>query len=216
MWQKYLKHFPKRQSDKIITLHLGSGCSVSAIEAGICQETTMGFTPLDGLMMATRSGEIDPGIISFLGDHEHKSAHEIVDILNQKSGLMGVSGLSGDMQTLVTAYENDERAKLAIDMFVHHLLKAIGSSVAVLGGVDALVFSGGIGENASFIRKRLLQKLSFLKIQLDEPKNELALGLKPGQWENLSGKAKGVKVFVVGADENSCIAQKAFQVIENQ
>lgn len=207
LWRNYAEAHPeKKNSGKVITLHLGSGCSLAAIKGGKCMDTTMGFTPLDGLMMATRSGAIDPAIVAFLSEKEKKSPSEIITILNRESGLLGVSGKTGNMQALLA--ETDERAKLAIDMFQHSLLKATGAFVAVLGGVDAFLFSGGIGENSPFIRGRLLKALSWMDISLDEAKNAECVGLTFSEMRMITTKDSAIKAFVVATDENLAIAEE--------
>src|SRR6202048_1599328 len=135
---------------KIVTCHLGNGCSLAAIRHGQSIDTTMGFTPLDGLMMGTRSGSVDPGILTYLMRAQNLSGETLDDLLNKKSGLLGISGISGDMRQIVSAMnKGNDRAKLAFNIFVHRLQASIGSMVAVLGGLDALVFTAGIGENSS-------------------------------------------------------------------
>lgn len=209
LWEEYAKAYPeKKKTGKVITLHLGSGCSLAAIRGGQSVDTTMGFTPLDGLMMSTRSGGIDPAIVAFLSEKEKKSAAEIIDILNHQSGLLGISGKTGNMQLLLSMIESDERAQLALDMFLHNLLKAVGSFVAILGGIDAFIFSGGIGENSSFVRSRLLKALSWMDIFLDETKNEQCVGLNFGEIRMISTEASSVKAFVVVTDENKAIAEE--------
>src|SRR5262245_12779750 len=138
---------------KLVTCHLGNGCSLSAIHGGYCVDTTMGFTPLDGLMMGTRSGAVDPGILTFLMRQHQLDGEQIDQILNHKSGLLGISGVSSDMrEILVATQQGHERAKLAFDIFVHRLQTAIGGMTAVLGGIDALVFTAGVGENSPDVR----------------------------------------------------------------
>jgi acetate kinase len=209
LWAKYAEAHPeKKKAGKIITLHLGSGCSLAAIRGGSSVDTTMGFTPLDGLMMSTRSGGIDPAIVAFLSEKEKKSASEIIAILNHQSGLLGISGKTGNMQSLISSVESDERAKLAIDMFLHNLLKAAGAFITILGGIDAFIFSGGIGENSPLIRDRFLKALSWLDIFLDEPKNEQCTCLNFGELRMISTEASAIKAFVVATDENLAIAEK--------
>ena len=209
LWEKYAETYPeKKKLSKIITLHLGSGCSLAAIKNGISVDTTMGFTPLDGLMMSTRSGGIDPAIVAFLSEKEKKSPSEIITILNHQSGLLGISGKTGNMQSLISLSESEERAKLAIDMFLHNLLKAVGSFIAILGGVDAFIFSGGIGENSPYIRSRLLKSLPWLGIFLDESKNAKCTCLNFGDVKMISSEASAIKAFVIATDENEAIAKQ--------
>src|SRR5277367_4583705 len=138
---------------KLVTCHLGNGCSLAAIRSGLSIDTTMGFTPLDGLMMGTRSGSVDPGILTYLIRQDHLDAKTLDDLLNAKSGLLGVSGVSGDMREVVAAMKKgNARAKLAFDIFVHRLRSGIASMAAALNGMDALVFTAGIGENSAEVR----------------------------------------------------------------
>jgi len=207
LWKKYAEAHPEKKKDgKVITLHLGGGCSLAAIKGGRSVDTTMGFTPLDGLMMATRSGGIDPAIVAFLSEKEKKSPSEIISILNHQSGLLGISGKTGNMQALLA--ETDERAKLATDMFLHSLLKATSAFVGVLGGVDAFIFGGGIGENSPAIRGHLLKALSWLNVSLDERKNEQCTGLNLGKVRMISTEASAIQTFVVATDENLAIAEE--------
>lgn len=209
LWAKYAEAHPeKKKTGKVITLHLGSGCSLAAIRDGISVDTTMGFTPLDGLMMSTRSGGIDPAIVAFLSEKEKKPPSEIIAILNHQSGLLGISGKTGNMQSLISFTESDERAKLAIDMFLHNLLKAAGSLITILGGIDAFIFSGGIGENSPLIRDRFLKAFSWLDIFLDEPKNEQCNHLNFGEIRMINTEASAIKAFVVATDENLAIAEE--------
>ena len=152
---------------KVVTCHLGNGCSVAAIQGGRSIDTTMGFTPLDGLMMGTRSGSVDPGILTYLMRQGQLDAQEIDNVLNQKSGLLGISGLSGDMRDILAALQQGhKRAKLAFDIYVHRLRAAIGGMAAVLGGMDVLVFTAGVGENSPEVRAAACRGLEFLGLRL--------------------------------------------------
>ena len=156
----------------IVTAHLGNGCSAAAVRNGRSVDTTMGLTPLEGLMMGTRSGSIDPAIIGHVADATGKSAKEILDVLNRKSGLLGVSGLSNDMRTVEEAAANgNERARLALELFCYVLAKSVASLVVPLGRLDALVFTGGIGENSTTVRAKTLGYLGFLGLTLDPAAN---------------------------------------------
>lgn len=151
------------QKLKLITVHLGNGCSISAVSGGKSIDTSMGFTPLEGLLMGTRSGDLDPAVLTFLMHKEELGIDEINNILNKKSGLLGVSGVSNDMRDILDAmYEGDERAKLAYDISVYRIIKYIGAYAAVLGGVDAVVFTAGIGENVPEIKKAVKKQLGSL------------------------------------------------------
>jgi acetate kinase len=156
-----------RDSLRLITCHLGNGASLAAIRDGKSVDTTMGFTPLEGLMMGTRAGSIDPGIIIFLLRHRGYTADELDRILNQESGLLGVSGVSGDMRKILEAIDQgNPRAKLAFDVYAHRLCRGIGSMLGVLGGADALVFTGGIGENCRPLRDIAAKRFEFLNAQI--------------------------------------------------
>jgi acetate kinase len=156
----------------IITAHLGNGCSCTAVRNGKSIDTTMGLTPLEGVMMGTRSGSVDPAIIGYMSHATGRPADEILDALNKKSGLLGVSGLSNDMRTIEQAAEQGtERARLALDMFCYVLAKSLASLVVPLGRLDALVFTGGIGENSTTVRTRVLEQLRFLGLAVDPSLN---------------------------------------------
>src|SRR5436189_6345700 len=157
---------------KLITCHLGNGCSLAAIRGGQSIDTTMGFTPLEGLMMGTRSGSIDPGILTYLVREGRLQPQEIDDVLNKESGLLGISGISGDMREILAAMKQGHpRAQLAFDIDVHRLQAGIGAMVAVLGGVDCLVFTAGVGENSVEVRDAACKQLGFLGLELDEAAN---------------------------------------------
>ena len=161
---------------RIITCHLGSGASLAAVRDGKSIDTTMGFTPLDGLMMGSRSGSVDPGILVYLLREHNYTADQLDDILYKKSGLLGVSGISADMREVLAAMDRgDERARLAFDIYAHRLTREIGSMLAVLGGADALVFTGGVGENCAPLREKVTRQLGFLpnlKVLVIHPEEE--------------------------------------------
>src|SRR6266536_4861473 len=160
---------------KIVTCHLGNGCSLAAIDGGQSIDTTMGFTPLEGLMMGTRSGSVDPGILIHLMRTDLKDFNELDRVLNHQSGLLGISDVSADMREVLDAMRaGNERAQLAFDMFVHRLQAEIGAMAASLGGLDILVFTAGIGENSPEVRTAVCSKLSFLGVQLDDTRNSSA------------------------------------------
>ena len=158
-------------------MHLGNGCSACAIKGGKSVDTSMGMTPLEGLMMGTRCGDIDPTVIDFLVHKEGSSFDEIFSTLNKRSGLLGISGLTNDMRELETEAEEhqDRRAILAIDMFCHRVKKYIGAYIAEMNGTDAICFAGGIGENSSTIRRKILGDMEWLGVKLDESRNEQAV-----------------------------------------
>src|SRR6266404_3170940 len=197
---------------KLVTCHLGNGCSLAAIRDGRSVDTTMGFTPLDGLMMGTRSGSLDPGILTYLMRAEKSTAQQLDDLLNKKSGLLGISGLSGDMRQIVAAMKDgNPRAKLAFDIFVHHLQSGIGAMIAVLGGIDALVFSAGIGEHSPEVRAAACANFGFLGLKLDAAKNAQS----PADQEvSLSDSA--VRVLIIHAQEDWAIAQECSRLLSPQ
>jgi len=157
---------------KMVTCHLGNGCSLAAIDRGYCIDTTMGFTPLEGLMMGTRCGSIDPGILLYLENQKKQKASDLFHTLNFESGLKGISGISSDMRDIMSsASKRDRRAKLALDMYIHSLRRNMGSMINVLGGIDTLVFTAGIGENSPKIRHEACQHLSYIGLELDNEKN---------------------------------------------
>jgi acetate kinase len=194
---------------KIVTCHLGNGCSLAAIAGGKSVDTTMGFTPLEGLMMGTRSGSIDPGILTYLLRDSHATAEELDTILNQRSGLLGISGLSSDMREIEAAAQGgNKRAQLAFDMFVHRLRKEIAAMAAVLGGLDVLVFTAGIGENSSSVRASTCRGLSFLGLDLDSQRNSAS----PADQE-ISTSRSSVRVLIIRAQEDWAIAQDCARVL---
>ena len=197
---------------KLITCHLGNGCSLAAILGGKSIETTMGFTPLDGLMMGTRSGSVDPGILTFLLQEGHTDGKSLDATLNTKSGLLGISGISGDMREIVSAMlSGNPRAKLAFDMFVHRLRAGIGAMLAALDGADALVFTAGIGENSPEVRAAACSHFTFLGLALDPAKNAAAT---PDQ--DISTATSQLRVLVIRAEEDWAIARKCWKLISNR
>ncbi len=204
----------KREEVKIISLHLGNGCSACAIDKGCSVDTSMGMTPLEGLMMGTRSGDIDPSLIEFLCEVEGYSVGEVDMILNRNSGLLGISGLTGDMRDLLFERKDtgDRRAGLAIDMFCARVKKYIGAYMAQLNGVQAVVFAGGIGENSSEIRAQICSDLDSLGILLDEEKN-LARPEDSRGWV-VSADHSPVKVYVIPTNEELLIARDTARFLE--
>jgi len=188
---------------KIVSCHLGNGCSLAAIAAGRSVDTTMGFTPLDGLMMGTRSGSVDPGILTYLMREQSVTGSNLDETLNKKSGLLGISGVSGDMREILAAIQQrNQRAKLAFDMFVHRLRQGIAAMAASLQGVSVLLFTAGIGEHSPEIRKAACERLTFLGIQLDAKKNAVSSG-----DQEISTSDSHVKVLVIRAQEDWAIAK---------
>lgn len=194
---------------KLITCHLGNGCSLAAIGGGRSVDTTMGFTPLEGLMMGTRSGSVDPGILTYLIRQSGLTGQQLDEMLNTKSGLLGISGISGDMRQIVAAMnQGHSRAKLAFEIFVHRLQASIGAMIAVLGGTDALVFTAGIGENSPDVRAATCANLSFLGLKLDPIKNA-----QPSADQDISLPDSAVRVFVVCAQEDWAIARDCWRLV---
>ncbi len=193
---------------KVVTCHLGAGCSLAAIREGRSVDTTMGFTPLDGLMMGTRSGSVDPGILTFLLRQGHVTGQQLDEVLNAKSGLLGISGLSGDMRQILAARKaGHERATLAFNMYVHRLQSCIGAMVAVLGGVDALVFTAGVGENSPEVRAAACANLGFLGLKVDGDRNARST---PDQ--DIAAPDSTVRVLVVRAEEDWMIARACWSL----
>jgi acetate kinase len=193
---------------KLVTCHLGNGCSLAAIRNGRSIDTTMGFTPLDGLMMGTRSGSLDPGILTYLMREENSTGKQLDHLLNTKSGLLGISGISGDMRQIVTSMkEGIPRAKLAFDMFVHHLQSGIGAMIASLGGMDALVFTAGIGENSPELRAAACANFAFLGLKLDAAKN-----IPSSADQDISLPDSTVRVLLIRAQEDWAIARDCWRL----
>ena len=209
---KFLKQDVKNL--KIISCHLGSGASICAIEYGRSVEISMGLTPMEGLMMGTRSGDIDPGIITFLQENENWTAKQVEDFLNKKSGLAGLSGLSNDMRDLIQkAEEGNEDARIAIQVFTHRITKYIGAYAAVMNGLDVLVFTAGIGENSAVIRNRICTGMDFLGIKIDEHKNDSVKLSKEADVVNISDENARVKVLAVKTDEQLAIALETQKIV---
>ncbi|HOK55746.1 MAG TPA: acetate kinase [bacterium] len=195
----------------VITCHLGNGCSVTAVKNGRSFDTSMGLTPLEGLIMGTRCGDIDAGVILYLLEGLNLKISEVSEILNKKSGLLGISEISNDFRNLLPLYNKNEKVTLAIDMFCYRLKKYIGSYMAVLGKIDAIVFTGGIGENVPLVRKKSLENMEFFGIIIDDEKNEKVFG-KEGE---ISKDNSLIKVFVIPTNEELRIAFDTYQIILN-
>jgi acetate kinase len=188
---------------RIVSCHLGNGCSLAAIAGGKSVDTTMGFTPLDGLMMGTRSGSVDPGILTYLMRQTSTPGEQLDNLLNQQSGLLGISGVSGDMREIQSAIaEGNSRARLAFDIYVHRLRSGIGAMAAVMGGLDALVFTAGVGEHSPEVRSATCEKMQFLGIELDPAKNARSTA-----DQAISAANSRVAVLVIEAQEDWAIAK---------
>lgn len=198
------------EKSRIITCHLGNGSSISAVVDGKCYDTTMGLTPLEGIMMGTRCGSIDPAIIGVLMEKENLTIEQIDNIMNKKSGMLGVTGKTSDnieIEKLIA--DGDERAILVEQMLCHQLTKYIGSFAAAMGGVDAIVFTGGIGENNPKYREKVSEKLGFMGVAIDKDKNNTR-----GEEVEISTTESKVKMFVIPTNEELMIAQDTFALVE--
>ena len=206
-------HLGRRLDDpalRLIPCHLGNGCSVAAIRGGRSMDTSMGFTPLEGLLMGTRSGDLDPAILLHVMQKEELGPWEVNALLNKHSGLIGISGVSNDMRTLLEAENGgNERAALAVSIFCYRLMKYIASYMGVLGGADGIAFAGGIGENAPAIRGRTLAPLAGLGIQLDEGRNQELRG----EEGEISASPSAARVFVIPTNEEILIARDTMQLV---
>jgi len=204
----------KREETNIITLHLGNGCSACAIKAGDSLDTSMGLTPLEGLVMGTRGGDIDPSILEFIHHKEGMSLPEIDTMLNKQSGLLGISGLTNDMRELLDEEKekHDRRATLAIDIFCMRAKKYIGAYLAEMGGADAIVFTGGIGENSPTVRERICAGLEWMNLTLDKKKNNSTVN---GKEEMISSPKSGLKAFVIPTNEELLIARDTVRTVKN-
>ncbi len=201
-----------REATNVITLHLGNGCSIAAIREGNSIDTSMGLTPLEGLVMGTRSGDVDVSVVDFIGSKEGLSAAEVESLLNKQSGLLGVSGLTDDMRELLAeAHEhNDRRARLAIEIFCYRARKYIGAYLAAMNGADAIVFTGGIGENSPEIRAAICDGLSWLGVQVDAGRNAVHTSGREGQ---ISAEGSRVSVYVIPTNEELLIARDTVRVV---
>jgi acetate kinase len=195
-------------SIRLVSCHLGNGCSLAAIAGGRSMDTTMGFTPLEGLMMGTRSGSVDPSILTYLIREKQMTGQQLDEILNQKSGLLGISGVSSDMRQILEAMKSgNERAKLAFEIFVHRLRSGIGSMVAALGGLDALIFTAGIGENSPEVREAACACFGYLGLNLDPDKND-----QSPVDQDIAARDSKVRVLVVRAQEEWAIARQCWRM----
>ncbi|HRH40420.1 MAG TPA: acetate kinase [Pyrinomonadaceae bacterium] len=202
-----------RPNVNVITLHLGNGCSIAAIKGGHSIDTSMGMTPLEGLVMGTRSGDLDAAILEFISAKEGLSIHEIEMMLNKQSGLLGISGLTNDMRELLAEAEEsgDRRARLAIEIFCYRVRKYIGAYLSAMNGADAIIFGGGIGENSAKIRSLICEQMSWCGIEIDEAKNDTQI---KGNEGIISTDSSKVKVWVIPTNEELLIARDAVRLIE--
>jgi len=204
----------ERENTKIITLHLGNGASACAIDGGKSVDTSMGFTPLEGLVMGTRSGDIDPAILDFVSAKEGLTLHELDSMLNKQSGLLGLSGLTADMRELLAeeAEHGDRRARLAVDLFCYRVKKYLGSYLAAMNGADAIVFAGGIGENSPDVRARICAEMDWLGISLDSARNAALTGSEG----RIDADGSRVELWVIPTDEELLIARDTWRVVTGE
>jgi acetate kinase len=197
-----------RQGLRLVVAHLGNGASVSAVRDGLCVDTSMGFTPLEGLMMATRSGTIDPGILIYLLRHKGLDVDALDQALNYESGLLGISGISSDLRQLLSELPSNPDARLAVDVYVHRIVQTIGAMAATLGGIDALVFTAGVGERAVEIRKRVCEKLKHLGLDLDPAANE---DCQPDA--DIGTPSSRVRILVIATREDLTIMRETRRLV---
>ncbi|HEX2929041.1 MAG TPA: acetate kinase [Candidatus Binatia bacterium] len=201
---------PEKQIN-LVTLHLGNGCSGCAIRAGESVDTSMGFTPLEGLVMGTRSGDLDPALVSFLARKENVTAAEVERWLNERSGLRGLSGISNDMRELIAASKDDARARLAVDVFCYRARKYLGAYMAVIGVANAVIFSGGIGENATTVREKICEGMEWCGVVLDKVKNDSTIGAEVC----ISPTGARSAVYVIPSDEEAIIARETARLFQS-
>ncbi|WP_227766732.1 acetate/propionate family kinase [Zhaonella formicivorans] len=195
---------------KIITCHLGNGASITAIDGGKSIDTSMGFTPLEGLTMGTRCGDLDPAIVTFLEEQEGLSCSEVNNLLNKKSGVLGISGVSSDFRDIEeAAAQGNKRAQLALDVFAHDVKKYIGAYAAALNGLDVIVFTAGLGENSPEMREKICKDMEFFGIKLDGTKNKIR-----GQEADVSADDSKVRIMVIPTNEELVIARDTKQIVE--
>src|SRR5512132_4285949 len=198
----------RRQGLRLVIAHLGNGASVSAVRDGVCVDTSMGFTPLEGLMMATRSGTVDPGLLIYLLRHKGLDAEELDNALNYESGLLGISGISSDLRQILSELPHNPDARLAVDVYVHRIVKTIGAMAASLGGIDVLVFTAGVGEGSAEIRKRVCEKLKYLGLDLDRAANDTC---KPDA--DIAKPASTARVLVIATREDLTIMRETRRLV---
>jgi acetate kinase len=205
----------ERGRTNVITLHLGNGCSAAAIRGGNSVDTSMGLTPLEGLVMGTRSGDIDPAIVDFIAGKEGLSFQEVESLMNKQSGLLGISGLTNDMRELLdeARENNDRRARLAIEIFCYRVRKYVGAYLAALGGADAVIFAGGIGENSPEVRERICEGLSWFGLELDPARNA---GMTQGREGLITRDGSRLAAYVIPTDEELLIARDTVRVIQGK
>ncbi|WP_372634338.1 acetate kinase [Cohnella sp.] len=198
---------------KLITCHIGNGASCTAILNGKSYDTSMGMTPLEGLMMGTRSGDLDPAVVPYTINKEELTLNEVSSMLNKHSGLIAVSGVSSDMREVVEAMnEGNEKAKLAFDMYAYRIRKYIGAYVAAMDGADAIIFTAGVGENSDVLRKAVCERLTFFGVRLDEERN----AIRSSEPRRITTDDSGISVLVVPTNEELLIARDTFRLVKNK
>jgi acetate kinase len=197
-----------RRDLRLVIAHLGNGASVSAVRDGVCVDTSMGFTPLEGLMMGTRSGSVDPGVLIYLLRHKGLRVDALDKVLNYESGLLGISGISSDLRQILSDLPHNPDARLAVDVYVHRIVKTIGAMAATLGGIDALVFTAGVGEGSPEIRKRVCEKLKHLDLEPDQAANE---NCKPDA--DISMPASPARILVIATREDLTIMRETRRLV---
>ncbi|MGE7052726.1 acetate/propionate family kinase, partial [Paenibacillus glucanolyticus] len=196
---------------KIITCHIGNGASLTAVQGGKSIDTSMGMTPLEGLMMGTRSGDLDPAIVPFVMNKEELTVNEVNSMLNKHSGLLAISGISSDMREITEGMEKgDPNSTLAFDMYEYRVRKYIGSYAAAMNGVDVIVFTAGVGENSIVLRQRVLEQLTYLGVELDEELNSI----RSGEPRRISTANSKVEVLVVPTNEELVIARDTHRIVQ--
>ncbi len=199
-----------QQGLKLVTCHLGNGSSLAAIKDGKCVDTSMGLTPLEGVLMGTRSGDMDPTIVEYLMNRANMTIEQVVSMLNKKSGLIGISGVSSDMRDVLQASdEGNDRARLAVDVFCYRIRKYIGAYAAAMGGLDAIVFSAGIGENNPLLRKMIVKDLEYLGVAIDD-----VLNAKKASEIDISAPGAKVRTMVIGTNEELMIARDTLELVQ--
>lgn len=198
---------------KVVTCHIGNGASIAAVDGGRSVDTSMGFTPVDGLLMGTRCGEVDPGALTYIAEKEHMSGNEIWDMINKQAGVLGITGLSSDMRDVESAAaEGNERARLALDVYYYRVKKYVGAYAAAMGGLDLVVFTGGVGENDPSLREYVCSNMEFLGLEFDP---QINAGLR-GKDTILTRPSSRVKAALITTNEELVIATDTFNIVENR
>ena len=198
---------------KVVTCHIGNGASIAAVDGGRSVDTSMGFTPVDGLLMGTRCGEVDPGALTYIAEKEHMSGNEIWGMINKQAGVLGITGLSSDMRDVESAAaEGNERARLALDVYYYRVKKYVGAYAAAMGGLDLVVFTGGVGENDPSLREYVCSNMEFLGLEFDP---QINAGLR-GKDTILTKPSSRVKAALITTNEELVIATDTFNIVENR